>query len=107
MGSRAFPAPRRRAGAGRRLRCAPETERGGGMANRDKLSREAIEAFIAGHPGWARAGDMLVKTYSFKHYGQAMGFAVHVGFAAEKRDHHPNLHIFWGKVTVEWSTHDA
>lgn len=77
------------------------------MAKRDRLSNEAIEAFTAGHPGWARAGEVLVKTYSFKHYGQAMGFAVHVGFAAEKRDHHPSLHIVWGKVTVEWSTHDA
>ena len=77
------------------------------MANRDKLSNEAVDAFVAEHPGWARAGDMLVKTFSFGHYGHGMAFAVHVGFAAEKKDHHPNLHIFWGKVTVEWSTHDA
>lgn len=77
------------------------------MANRDKLSNEAVDAFVAEHPGWARAGDMLVKTFSFGHYGQGVAFAVHVGFAAEKKDHHPNLHIFWGKVTVEWSTHDA
>ncbi len=77
------------------------------MGKRDKLSDQDIQAFVAAHPGWERAGGLLRKTYAFRHYGQAMGFAVHVGFAAEKRDHHPDLHISWGKVVVEWSTHDA
>jgi pterin-4a-carbinolamine dehydratase len=44
--------------------------------------------------------DALTKTYSFEHYGAAIAFAVHVGFAAEKRDHHPEMHISWGKVEV-------
>jgi len=77
------------------------------MAKRDKLSDEAIQAFVSGHEGWSASNGALVKTFGFKHYGAAMGFAVHLGFAAEKRDHHPELHVSWGKVRVEWSTHDA
>jgi 4a-hydroxytetrahydrobiopterin dehydratase len=32
---------------------------------------------------------------------------VRLAFAAEKRDHHPDLHVLWGRVRVDWSTHDA
>jgi 4a-hydroxytetrahydrobiopterin dehydratase len=77
------------------------------MPKYEKLSDPEITAFLTAHPGWQRVGDMLQKSFTFKHYGQAMGFAVHMGFAAEKRDHHPDLHVYWGKVTVEWTTHDA
>jgi hypothetical protein len=53
------------------------------MAKPEKLSKDAIETFIAAHAGWKRDGDTLTKTYSFEHYGAAIAFAVHVGFAAE------------------------
>ena len=77
------------------------------MDKPEKLSKDAIERFIAAHAGWKRDGEALTKTYSFEHYGAAIAFAVHVGFAAEKRDHHPDMHISWGKVEVRWTTHDA
>ncbi len=77
------------------------------MAKPEKLSKEAIESFVASHAGWKRDGDTLTKTYSFQHYGAGVAFAVHVGFAADKRDHHPDMIVSWGKVEVRWSTHDA
>jgi 4a-hydroxytetrahydrobiopterin dehydratase len=77
------------------------------MGKQEKLSKDAIDAFLTAHSGWKREGDALTKTYSFEHYGAAIAFAVHVGFAAEKRDHHPDLHISFGKVEVRWTTHDA
>jgi len=82
-------------------------EKGSSMGKPDKLSNEAIEKFIAGHPGWKRDGDALTKTYTFPHYGAGIAFAVHVGFAADKRDHHPDMVVSWGKVEVRWTTHDA
>ena len=42
-----------------------------------------------------------------KDFAQAMAFAVRLGMLAEKRDHHPDLTIGWGKATVLWTTHDA
>jgi 4a-hydroxytetrahydrobiopterin dehydratase len=84
------------------------------MAKREKLTDETIRAFLSAREGWSvgtsatgGATPTLVKTYAFKHFGAAVGFAVHVGFAAEKQDHHPELVVTWGKVRVAWWTHDA
>jgi 4a-hydroxytetrahydrobiopterin dehydratase len=77
------------------------------MTKREKLSDEAIGAFLTAHPGWERVGESLSKTFSFDSYGAGIAFVVAVGFAAEKRDHHPDLHVGWRKVQVVWSTHDA
>jgi 4a-hydroxytetrahydrobiopterin dehydratase len=77
------------------------------MSQRDKLSEQAIAAFVAGHPGWAHEGGALVKTYAFADYAAGIAFVVRLGFAAEKRDHHPDLHVGWRKVKAVWSTHDA
>ena len=72
-----------------------------------KLAPSAVEKFISSHEGWKVKGDALEKTYAFQYYGAAIAFAVHVGFAAEKCDHHPEMQISFGKVAVRWSTHDA
>ena len=77
------------------------------MAKREKLSKEAIDAFVAKGQGWKREGEALEKSFSFKYWGSTIGFVVHLGFAAEKRDHHPDLAVRWGQVTVRWSTHDS
>ncbi|MBC8131598.1 MAG: 4a-hydroxytetrahydrobiopterin dehydratase [Deltaproteobacteria bacterium] len=72
-----------------------------------KLVTSTVEQFLSSHDGWKVAGEALEKTYAFPSYGPTVAFAVHIGFAAEKRDHHPDLHISWGKVLVRWTTHDA
>jgi 4a-hydroxytetrahydrobiopterin dehydratase len=72
-----------------------------------KLTRAQIDEFLASHQGWKVENEGLEKTYTFQYYGACIAFAVHIGFAADKRDHHPDLHITWGKVEVRWSTHDA
>jgi 4a-hydroxytetrahydrobiopterin dehydratase len=79
------------------------------MAKREKLTDEAIAVFTREHAGWERTreGEALAKTFAFDDYAAGMAFAVRVGFAAEKRDHHPDLGVMWRKVRVEWSTHDA
>jgi 4a-hydroxytetrahydrobiopterin dehydratase len=77
------------------------------MSKRGKLEADRIEAFVATHPGWEVVDAGLVKTFAFPRYAACIGFAVEVAFAAEKKDHHPDLTVTWGKVTVRWSTHDA
>jgi 4a-hydroxytetrahydrobiopterin dehydratase len=77
------------------------------MATRKRLTGEDIDAFVAAHPGWRVEGGALSKSFRFKHYGAGIGFVVHVGFAAEKRDHHPELVVSYGEVRVRWTTHDA
>lgn len=48
----------------------------------------------------------LRRAYKFKDFQAAMAFTQAVGDAAEAAGHHPVLTTEWGKVTVEWWTHD-
>ena len=80
------------------------------MTNRDKLPDEALQSFLEANAGWSRIDEpspALSKTFSFKDYAAGIAFVVRLAFAAEKRDHHPDLHVHWGRVRVDWSTHDA
>ena len=80
------------------------------MSARAKLSDEAISTFLASRSGWsvsAGSPNAVEKTFTFKDYPSGIAFVVRVAFAAEKRDHHPDLHVHWGRVRVDWSTHDA
>src|SRR5580693_2360673 len=78
------------------------------MSRPSKLEPGAVEAFLSTHEGWARTGpDALSRAYSFADFSAALGFVVRVGLAAEKKDHHPDIELGWGKARVRWSTHDA
>ena len=79
------------------------------------LTREELAPLVAQiDPGWAvrdvpdeRRGSVtiLVRQYAFKDFKQAMGFAARIGELAEEQQHHPDLHVAWGKVGVEIWTH--
>jgi 4a-hydroxytetrahydrobiopterin dehydratase len=73
-----------------------------------RLEATIVDAWLTAHPGWLRAGDSaLARSYRFADFGGALGFAVRLGLVAEKRDHHPELTLGWGKARVLWTTHDA
>jgi 4a-hydroxytetrahydrobiopterin dehydratase len=77
------------------------------MSSREKLSDEKIDDFVTTHPGWARKGNALSRSFQFPDYSSALAFVVRVSLAAEKRDHHPDILLGWGRAEVAWSTHDA
>lgn len=77
------------------------------MSRPKKLSDDEIGAFLGAHAGWAREGDALTRTFSFGDYAAGIAFVVRVGFAAEARDHHPDLAVGYARVKVSWTTHDA
>ncbi len=74
-----------------------------------RLESSSVDAWLAAHPGWVRAGEegAIAKKFAFSDFASALAFAVKVGCYAEKRDHHPDLEVGWGRVRVCWSTHDA
>lgn len=76
------------------------------MTKRAKLSSEDVEAFLVAHPGWAREGDAISRTYAFTSYAAGVAFVVRVGFLAEKRDHHPDIALGYARAKVSWTTHD-
>jgi 4a-hydroxytetrahydrobiopterin dehydratase len=77
------------------------------MARPQKLEPAVVEEWLAKHPGWAREGEALARTVRMPDFAAALAFAVRVGMLAEKRDHHPDILIGWGKARVVWTTHDA
>jgi 4a-hydroxytetrahydrobiopterin dehydratase len=60
-------------------------------------------------PGWSievQGGvPRLSRVFTFPDVRGALDFADRVGDAAEAEDHHPELLVTWGRVTVGWWTH--
>lgn len=77
------------------------------MARPSKLPAAVVDAWLAANAAWAREGDALTKSFRFPDFASALAFTVRVGMIAEKRDHHPDVHLGWGKARVVWTTHDA
>lgn len=48
---------------------------------------------------------MLQREYRFEDFKGAMAFANRIADVAEEQQHHPDLHVAWGKVGVEIWTH--
>ena len=73
------------------------------------LTDAEIAALLPRVPGWT-VGEVdgvkrIQREFAFKDFRAAMEFAVKVGELAEREQHHPDLHIAWGKVNVETWTH--
>jgi 4a-hydroxytetrahydrobiopterin dehydratase len=71
------------------------------------LDAPTVDAWIADHPGWERVDHAIAKRYAFPDFASALAFVVRVACLAEKRDHHPDVEIGWGRARLVWSTHDA
>jgi 4a-hydroxytetrahydrobiopterin dehydratase len=75
------------------------------------LDDTTVDAWLRAHPGWERHGSGtnagISRSYTFPDFATALSFVVRVGLLAEKRDHHPDVELGWGKTKLRWSTHDA
>jgi 4a-hydroxytetrahydrobiopterin dehydratase len=47
----------------------------------------------------------LKKEFSFSNYSDSVDFSNKVADMADKEDHHPQIILEWGKVTVIWWSH--
>lgn len=47
----------------------------------------------------------LERTFKFKNFREALEFTNKVGEIAERENHHPDICLSWGKVTVTLWTH--
>lgn len=73
----------------------------------EPLSAAQATTLLKETPEWKVSGDIkkISRSFSFKNFAQALAFANKVGAIAEEEGHHPDLHVEWGRVTVELSTH--
>ena len=72
-----------------------------------KLSDLEIQRALGTLPGWARRGEVLVKTFTFPTFAEGIDFVQRVARAADAVDHHPDLDIRYTRITCMLSTHDA
>jgi len=74
-----------------------------------RLSNKEISEFLQEIPPWAVIEDdgikRLVCSFAFLDYKQSINFTNLVAGLAEEEDHHPEIILEWGKVTVSWWSH--
>jgi len=64
-------------------------------------------AAVAATPDWNEVDGALERVFTFADFVEALAFVNRVGALAEAENHHPDLAIFWNRVTVRWWTHSA
>jgi 4a-hydroxytetrahydrobiopterin dehydratase len=70
------------------------------------LTAAEIAPLLAQLDDWEVEHDKrLRRTYRVKNFAQAMALANRVAAIAEEQAHHPDLHVAWGRLTVEVWTH--
>ena len=73
------------------------------------LSETEREEALASLTGWSLdpLRDAIVKSFSFRDFGEAFAFMTRVALEAEKADHHPEWSNVWNRVDILLSTHSA
>jgi 4a-hydroxytetrahydrobiopterin dehydratase len=69
------------------------------------LDDSEIEERLAGLSGWERSGPAIVKKFDRGDFVGSVDFVSKMVEPAEEMNHHPDLEISWGTVTVTISTH--
>lgn len=71
------------------------------------FTREEAENYLTGAPGWELQDNAskLKRTFEFKNFMDALGFAYEVGDLCEEEGHHPDITIGWGYCRVVFQTH--
>lgn len=73
------------------------------------LQSAEAESLLSHVPEWRITREdgveQLTRTYQFKDYLMIIDLAHKIGCMAEQVNHHPDMHVEWGKLTVSWSTH--
>ena len=72
------------------------------------VSDDEVSILINEIEGWDVIDDgvkKLKKEFSFSNYSDSVDFSYKVADMAEKEDHHPQIILEWGKVTVIWWSH--
>lgn len=77
---------------------------------RETLPAAERSSLLAEMPEWQVTQDgqeMIVATFGFSDFVQALEFTNRIGDLAESCNHHPEITVEYGKVTVKWWTHTA
>lgn len=56
-------------------------------------------------PWHAEGNKKIFQQFTFKDFKEAMAFVNKVAEIANNEEHHPDIHIYYNKATIELSTH--
>ena len=73
-----------------------------------RVSEDEASLLIKEIEGWDLINEdvkKLKKEFSFSNYSDSVDFSSKVADMAEQEDHHPQIILEWGKVTVIWWSH--
>lgn len=76
--------------------------------NAPKVPRDQIKNLLLEINDWTLIEEpinKLEKVFSFKSYKESLDFSNKVAALADEEDHHPQILLEWGKVTVTWWSH--
>lgn len=71
------------------------------------LTDPQIEQFLVDYPSWQLDGTMLVASFEFDGFLEAIEFVTDLAQVAEELQHHPDILIQYSTVTISTTTHDA
>lgn len=73
-----------------------------------KVPQDQIQILLSEIKGWVLIEEpinKIQKIFSFKSYKDSVDFSNKVASLADDEDHHPQIVLEWGKVTVIWWSH--
>lgn len=71
----------------------------------DLLTAQDIKAWLKKLPQWDNDKKHIERVFEFDDFNDAIEFVNGVAEIAEEEDHHPEIDIRYGKVTLRLSTH--
>lgn len=71
------------------------------------LSPNEVSRRLATLGGWELDRDAIRRVFRFPDFAAAMAFVNRVADLAEAENHHPDIAIHYGEVTLRLWTHDA
>ena len=73
------------------------------------LTEQEINKFLLQIPSWTvheeEGVKRLICSFAFPNYKNSVNFTNLVAKLAEEEDHHPEIVLEWGNVTVSWWSH--
>lgn len=72
----------------------------------EKLSNESIKGWLGTHRGWKRQANKLTKDFVLASFRDSIVFVNRIASVADHFNHHPDIEVRSGKVSVSLMTHD-
>ncbi|HET9496425.1 MAG TPA: 4a-hydroxytetrahydrobiopterin dehydratase [Chloroflexia bacterium] len=69
------------------------------------MDPETAREMMAQVPGWELGDNKLTRRFKFRDFAEAMAFVNRVADLSEAEGHHPDIHISWNRVRLDFTTH--